>query len=374
MAKRKYLRPLVPGLASIIYIILCGWFGANVLTGIIGWSEGARIENPSSISHLFVRYDSGYYLSIAEHGYKGDGQERAFFPLYPVIARQISESIGMSTPEAGLLISLVCFLLSGLLVYKWVGLDHDQYTAELAVLAMYTFPMAFFFVAFYAEPLLLLATAATLYFARKGQFIIAGLMIAIAGITRGTAIILSIPYFIEFIIQRDYSRTRIAQFCIGAILAPIGFIIVVLELRGLQPDDAWLTYFTWPWNVFYDGILAAIAGRGISADWFSRALVWHDLGYAVAGLVLSIWSWRKIRSSATLFLLFGVIFLASSHGPYGYAFWSFPRRLAVLVPLYLSIALILNRWPVIYRVAYFLLSTVLLGLLSAWFASGRWVA
>src|SRR5262249_10726213 len=111
-----------------------------------------------------------------------------------------------------------------------------------------------------------------------------------------------------------------------------------------------------------------------SQDWFSRALAWHDLAYALLALGLSVWALGRLRPSAALFLLVGVLFLASVHGPGGYAFWGIARRVAALVPVYLAAAVLLGRLPRRWRFALLGLPALRLGLLPAWFVSGRWVA
>jgi hypothetical protein len=63
-----------------------------------------------------------------------------------------------------------------------------------------------------------------------------------------------------------------------------------------------------------------------------------------------------------------------AHGPLGHSFDSIPRHITNLTPLYLAIALFLTQLPVKFRWLALVLSIVQLGLLSAWFASGRWVS
>lgn len=95
---------------------------------------------PQYIWH-WANFDGVHYLSIAKYGYGGlVGNEQVFFPLYPILIRLLGGSL-----IAGLLISNLCALGSGLLLQKYFG--------RWAVLFFYTFPTAFFLGSVYNESL-----------------------------------------------------------------------------------------------------------------------------------------------------------------------------------------------------------------------------
>src|SRR6185503_7585520 len=83
---------LLIAVAAIFYIQLAGFVGTNLIVPLIEWGEGVQPtqEKASNLEGRFVRWDSGYYLTIAQNGYRADGFERAFFPLYPLISYTIS--------------------------------------------------------------------------------------------------------------------------------------------------------------------------------------------------------------------------------------------------------------------------------------------
>jgi hypothetical protein len=124
----------------------------------------------------------------------------------------------------------------------------------------------------------------------------------------------------------------------------------------------------------YDGLNAALFGANIQADWFSRAEVWQDLMYALLGLACAVWAFFHMRRSTAVFLLGSMLFLTSNHGPYGYAFMAMPRWIAALFPVYPVLALQTLKLSGRYRWLLLAGSIGLLGFLSAWFVSGRWVA
>jgi hypothetical protein len=379
---------LIIVMVSIIYVQIFGVIGTKVLVPLVGWSGGTQPagEKADSFEGRFVRYDSGYYLRIARDGYRVDGTEKAFFPLYPLLTRLVNNILGLSFMWSGSFVSIFCFIVACLFLYQWVVIDYKTEVAIWSTIWVCAFPMAFFFSAVYAEALFFLASVASIYFARRGQFVASGIIIALAGATRPPAFLLAIPYVIEFLLQRNYGKIPLLKFIVGGMIAPLG-MLGYLTFLGLQAGSfdllniytsnhsaEWKRITTWPWVTFYNGLRAVLFGTGITPDWFSRALVLQDFVYAVLGLILSIWSLFNLRLSTSSFLLVGMLFFYTNHGPYGYAFWSVPRYVATLFPFYLILALFTLRLPNKYRWLPVMCSIGLLGILSAWFASGRWVA
>ena len=89
--------------------------------------------DPSGLTHPFhsavlnrllapsARYDTVWYLGIAQHGYFTD-QAHAFFPLYPLIIKAID--VVVNEPLiVGFLVSLLCFSGSLVLLYRLALLD-----------------------------------------------------------------------------------------------------------------------------------------------------------------------------------------------------------------------------------------------------------
>ena len=68
------------------------------------------------------RWDTGFYVSIAEEGYRYQGvplPSVAFFPLYPLLMRALAAVVGDAL-VAGLIISNVALLLATMLLYRLV--------------------------------------------------------------------------------------------------------------------------------------------------------------------------------------------------------------------------------------------------------------
>src|SRR5919206_533320 len=71
----------------------------------------------------FARWDSVWYLAIANDGYPaGDPRRAAFFPLYPLLVRAAKLFVG-SPIVAGTAVSLLCFGVALVLLHRLTELE-----------------------------------------------------------------------------------------------------------------------------------------------------------------------------------------------------------------------------------------------------------
>ncbi|HEU5090304.1 MAG TPA: mannosyltransferase family protein, partial [Roseiflexaceae bacterium] len=261
----------------VVYLTLMTLIGTRVVVPLFGWGSGilpAEYDNDAFGARL-ARWDSGYYLTIANEGYSADGAERAFFPLYPLLVRWLSAFTGISVLWCGKLLSIVCFLCAAWLLHRWLLDEFDSTTASWGMAWFCLFPMSFYLVAFYPEALFLLAAIASIYAARRGRFVAAGMAIAIAGATRPVAFLLAVPYVFEFVLQRDFRRRCLAEFAGGALLAPLGTLCYLaylsIQAGGGDPvahyhsnlEAHWRMATTWPWQTLERAFRSALYGEGI---------------------------------------------------------------------------------------------------------------
>jgi hypothetical protein len=167
------------------------------LSARTGWSEELSRRVPA-----LARWDSGWYVSIAEGGYEAPpvrvGQEtnHAFFPLYPALMRGVSRATGLDVARAGALVSAAALLGALLLLAAWTRRRFGEGRVWPALLAFLAFPTSFFFAAVYSESLLLfLALGAVLALEedRDGLAAAAGLL---SGLTRISGLVLAPALFL----------------------------------------------------------------------------------------------------------------------------------------------------------------------------------
>ena len=100
-----------------------------------------------------VRWDAGWYLSIAERGYWFDPQRSsnvAFFPLFPLLIKVVALLTG-NVVVAGLLVANVAALGATVALWRWVRAEAGPAAAESSVLWRLVYPFSFFLHSIYAE-------------------------------------------------------------------------------------------------------------------------------------------------------------------------------------------------------------------------------
>ena len=219
----------------------------------------------------FARWDSVWFLSIAEGGYSGGGSPEAFFPLYPLLVRLAGIPTG-SALVGGALLSTVCFGAALVLLHKLVAIDHDRAVARNALLVTALFPMAFFFSAVYSESLFLMLSVGAVYAARRECWAWAGSLGALAATTRSAGVVLLLPLVMIYLWDGARIRARprrpLRVDVLWLALVPLGLAAycAFLALDGSDPlapfdaQDAWQRSFAGPFLGAWDGLVAAFEG------------------------------------------------------------------------------------------------------------------
>src|SRR3954454_22047815 len=137
------------------------WAAGAGAVALWGLSARATIFDPGAVTRPFgpganalvaplARWDSVWYLAIANDGYPRDDVRRAaFFPLYPLLVRAVDRVAG-DPILAGALVSLVCFAVALVLLHRLTALELGPASASPAVWAIALYPGAVFFSAVYS--------------------------------------------------------------------------------------------------------------------------------------------------------------------------------------------------------------------------------
>lgn len=128
------------------------------------------------------RWDAGWFLRIAAHGYDVR-QTAAFFPVYPVAVRALGFVL-RSDLVAGVLISLAAAAAAAELLLRVARTRLGERAARDAVLLLALYPIAFVFTAVYSDALFLLFVLASFYAAQRGHGLAAGVAGGLAVGTR----------------------------------------------------------------------------------------------------------------------------------------------------------------------------------------------
>jgi Gpi18-like mannosyltransferase len=376
---------------SELVILGAAFIGTVIIVSQRGWAEGVQccgLDVPEAVQapdKLLARWDAGYYGLIAAQGYRPDGPERAFFPLFPLLSRLVAIGMGGDVYRAGTAVSAVAALIAGLSLYQLVRSFASHRQALLAVACFYTFPTAFYLFAPYAEGLLLAAGISALWLARRGAVVRSGMLIGIASLARPTGWLLLLPLAIDGFVRYRHDPSGLARLGLGIGLGSLGTIGALALMHLGESPYVWSTYaqvnqqfwdvqFVWPWTTVAGAVGAALFGQGLGADWFTRASAIAELlsGVFVVGalVVLVI---RRAPVSLSVIIVATLLILATEYGPGGHALDSMPRHVLSVFPVFAAVALLLSgRTAAI--LGWLCTSELLLIVATAWFASGRWVS
>jgi hypothetical protein len=402
-------------------------FNPAGLTRGMGWL-GNALAAPAA------RWDAAWYLVIARYGYRPDlgpytSSRDAFFPLYPLGVRAIGV-IGVPLVLAGVLLSTAALALALYGIHRLTTLELGSATARarqtlwgararpvgsspaqvarLAVLVTALAPMAFFLSAVYSESLYLALSVGLFYAARRGRFLAAGVLAALAAATRSAGVVLLLPALMlyvygpredrppDFAAARGLAaRYRLRKDVLWLALAPLGLLAYMLYLSlaggdALAPfhaQDVWGRHFAGPYVGAWDGLRAAFEGARQLASGQQHHLYFpagggsafveseHNLlllAFLLGGVVAIVGVLRRLP------LAYGAYVVAALALPLSYPvtsqpLMSLPRFLVVLFPLGIWFAAWLSehpraQWPAL------VCSGLLLAFFTAEFATWHWVA
>jgi hypothetical protein len=326
--------------------------------GVYGWFE------------LWNRWDALNYQKLAVHGYSAVGDMRptmVFYPLYPWTIRLVAIVLNDYLLSA-LLVSTLASIVAGILLYRLVQLDFSRATATLAVWFLFIFPTSYFLHIGYTESLFLTLALGCVLAARTGRWLMAGVLGALACLTRATGLILVPALLVEA--GHQYWSTRIWNWqWLAAAIVPLGFAGYLLLNYHVAGDPfAFISirqefYFISPappWT----GVREAIGSLNRTPSQ-AQIIGMQECFFIALGFVCTVVSWIKLRPVYSVWmtgnwlLVMSVSFVVSV-----------PRYTLTMFPVFFLFAILARRrlWLVVITV-WSLLYVALFASLFAW---GRW--
>lgn len=371
------------------------WFEPRVHPGVKAWDDPSVTRDLGYVSDIWARWDSVWFLRLAQHGYRSatDGSA-AFFPLYPATVGVLGRVFGGHYIVAGIVVSLACALAATALLHRLalLKLGGDLAAARRAVLYLLLFPMTVFLQAVYSEALFLLLCVAAFWLAEQRRWPAAGLVTGLALLTRlwGVALLPSLVLMAWRAPDRRKALLSLAP-------APVLWAAYPLWLDAKVGDAFAFSHAQelWHRHVSHAGPFGGI-WEGLRAGWAGlRTVVTGDRVHAtwsgapdadpfhaaavnlecLAFLVLFLWlvwiAWRRLGAPYGLFALLSIaipLTVPSSRWP----LLSLPRFGLVVFPLFLALATVGARPRA--HTAIVTVSGLLLGVVTVQWALWQWVA
>lgn len=332
---------------------------------------------------VWYRWDTGWYMTIAVHGYGDPVKTVIFPPLYPLLTRLVGRLLGNEYLLAGLLISNLSYGGALYLLYRLVSAEHSDSIARQSLVWLALYPGAFFFMAAYTESLFLLLVLLVFHSARQRRWLIAATAAFLATLTRLTGWVLSVPIIWEALSAtgwtswtahvREWFRRapQAAPGLLAALGAPLGLIAYYFYLfaAGLPSVDRafaelWQVRINWPWISIIEAVRDLLAGPPSLVQAINLMML-------ATFLVLTAISVKRLRPSWWLFVLGNLGFFLLRDYPVRQLDGTL-RYLTVLFPCFVTLALVIKsrRLRIGMIVCFGLLQALLLALFVRWY----WVA
>ena len=326
--------------------------------GLHGWLE------------IWSRWDAQHYLNLAEHGYQAAGEDRfllVFYPLFPWLTR-LFEFFTRDYLSSAFIVSGLASIAAGLLLLRLVQMDFSSKIARSSVWFLFIFPTSYFLHIGYTESLFLALAVGCFLAARKERWWLAGLLGALACLTRVNGLLLAPALTVEAFQQYRTSR-RLQWGWLWIAVVPLGFGGYLLLNAHVAGDafqflafqrEHWFKSLAPPWAGI-KGTLDAISRAPAEA----RMVGVQELFFVLLGLASTIWCGVKLRPAYTVWMAGNWLLFTSTS-----FVLSVPRYTLVLFPIFILFAQLAQKF--VWRGVITVWSLLFLALFITQFVQGRW--
>lgn len=384
------LRDVVtPFIATRLMLMTVAWLGFHLAlrhVSVIGtWEiseEGRQTPIVDVVSadmrpflNMWSRWDAGWYLDIAKHGYKfefGTPSNTSFYPMYSLLMRAVHRVLLMPGTDAGwllagLIVSNLALIAALIYLFLLIRLDFDESTAARSVLYLLVFPTTFFFSAVYTESLFLALVVSAIYYARTNRWVAAGIIGAAATLCRPPGFLILLPLVVEYLQQKRFQLRAMKAEALALALIPLALasFVTYLSIRfgswRVYFDSAipWSRPFTWQtetiWRFFHTPHYLGLKDNAPL-----------ELVFLVCFLILAILACLRLRLS------YGIYAAASFFFVTLWGTMSIARYALVIFPFALVLGL-LGRNDYFHR-SFLILSVGLAAFFMVIFSQWGWVA
>jgi Mannosyltransferase (PIG-V) len=351
------------------------WFEPNRHAQADRW-DTARLHELGAGVDVWARWDSDFFLRIAEDGY--DRASAAFFPLYPAVVGVLGRVLLGHYVLAGVLASLAAALASFVLLYRLAEPRLGADGARRAVLYLAVFPTSLFLQAVYSEALFLALALGAFLLAERRQFLGAGVVAGLALLTRPAGLAL-LPALALLAWQAPDRRRALAA--LGA--APVLFAAFPLLLWAqvgtpwafLDAQERWNRDLSpaGPFGGIWEGVRAVVRGETPAGAEPMHAAAVNAQGLVALVLfaALTVVAWRRFGAPYGLFAALSLA-LPLSVPSDRWPLLSLPRFGLVVFPFFLALAALGGRPRA--HTAILSCSALLLGVAVTQWALWQWVA
>jgi hypothetical protein len=292
--------------------------------------DTARLHELGAAVDVWARWDSNWYLRIAESGYSWPSSTPAFFPLYPVLVAGLGRVLGNHFLLAGLVVSLAACAAAFVLLHRLVRDRLGALVARRSVLYLALFPTSFFLGAVYGESLFLALAIGTFVLAERGRLGWSSVTAGLALLTRAQGVAL-LPALAVYGWRSERRGRNLAL--LGVPVAMFLVFPAVLEAwigHGLAFVDA---------QRLWERSLAPLGPLGGLVQAIGEGDVVGPL-LAVALLALAVVAWHRLGAPYGLYAIAALAIPMALPSERLGGLYSFPRFALAAFPCLVALALI----------------------------------
>ncbi len=348
--------------------------------------DTARLHDLGYFTDIWARWDSDFFLRIAQNGY--DDASAAFHPLYPALIAALGRVFFGHYVLAGVVVSLLCCLGSFVLLHRLAEERLGGEGAKRSVLYLAVFPTALFLQAVYSESLFLLLVLTAFALAERNRFAGAGLVAGLAILTRAAGLAL-LPA-LALLAWRHRDRLRALAGIALAVPVAAVYPLVLWQQVGdpwafRDAQDRWHRHLSHagPLGGIWDGLVAGwrgieqfVVGHGTHVPdanpMHAAAENVQALAFLALLLALTVVAWRRFGAPYGLFAALSLA-IPLSYPSSRWPLLSLPRFGLVIFPLFLALAAVTATRPRLHT-AVVACSALGLGIAATQWALWQWVA
>lgn len=358
--------------SALLLIVLISIIGTFIFAYFSYVMNMERV--PESFISLWDTWDTQHYINIAKDGYSSStvGEKHlliAFFPLFPFLTKLFS-FVFQNYLLSGLIVSNIAYGFAVFYLYKLVRIDFEQDDALRTAIYFSIFPTAYFLHAAYTESLFLALTIASFYYARNSKWALSGILGMLAAMTRITGILLLPVLLVEYLHQKDFKKENIRKDMLWIFVIGFGLLIYLIinyvtygdPLKFLEiQSEKWGMNLSLP----IKGFLNAWGIINWGDPTYKIHGGWFQIIFGLLGLVLTIYSFFKIRLSYSLYALATWLIVTSTS-----FMISVPRFMLTIFPIFIVLAIFGRRKWANYAIIF--ISLILYSLFLSQFAMRKW--
>src|SRR6185312_12178909 len=234
-------------LAATLALIPAGFVLIGLVIRYFGYAASVGDESIAGFPMGMCRWDCGWYIYIAEHGYHhfptpgmNAAGNWAFFPLMPVFVGLVHMVLAMvPTMTLATGISILMAYVTSIIAWPLLGRDLKAYTIFSAYLL--AGPWSIYFTTFMTEAAFILITTAALVALERRSYLSAGIAAGLLSATRIVGVFMSIAMAAQLLGDHIAARKPLRSFIpeilrrpdilLGLLLAPMGAFVYMAFLR-----------------------------------------------------------------------------------------------------------------------------------------------